>query len=50
MVYNTEVPLKYKEIDHSSIQNMAYVKAKLKHAVSGEVISYSQFYNISGEA
>jgi len=43
MVYNTEVSLKYKEIDHSDIQNMAYLTAKLKHAVSGEDISCSRF-------
>ena len=49
-MYNTEVYLKYKEIDHSNIQNMAYFEAKFKHAVSGEIISCSQFYNISREA
>ena len=50
MVYNTEVSLKYKEIDQSDIQNMAYLKAKFKHAVSGEDISCGRFNNISGEA
>ena len=45
-MYNTEVSLKYKEIDHSDIQNMAYLKAKLKHAVSGEDISCSWFFII----
>jgi len=43
IVYNTEVSLKYKEIDHSDIQNMAYLTAKLKHAVSGEDISFGRF-------
>ena len=45
-MYNTEVSLNYKEIDHSDIQNMAYLKAKLKHAVSGEDISCSWFFII----
>ena len=48
-MYNTEVSLKYKEIDHSDIQNMAYLKAKLKHAVSGEDISCGWFFIILAE-
>ena len=48
-MYNTEVSLKYKEIDHSDIQNMAYLKAKLKHAVFGEDISCGWFFIILAE-
>ncbi|MBL6840495.1 MAG: hypothetical protein ISQ82_06960 [Rhodobacteraceae bacterium] len=43
IVYNIEVSLKSKEIDHSDIQNMADLKAKLKHAASGEDISCGWF-------
>ena len=34
---------------HSDIQNMAYLKAKLKHAVSGEDISCGWFFIILAE-
>lgn len=42
-MYNTEVSLEYKEIDHSDIQNMVYIQDKLKHAVSDEDITYGRF-------